>query len=68
MFRSLQFQTDTLSSLRAVIEACLSLGSSFISLSFSFVRRSGNSLVHSIATLMNVSCNEGLFPPSDLMQ
>lgn len=41
----------------AVLDSCLVLRSRFQSLSFSFVRRSGNRIAHTLATSPNISCN-----------
>ncbi|XP_012857536.1 PREDICTED: uncharacterized protein LOC105976823 [Erythranthe guttata] len=45
---------------------CFSLISSFDSCDFSFVRRSGNSLAHCLATRFDLSCTEGSSLPSNL--
>lgn len=68
VFRYLRLQTTDLVSFGAVLEACFRLRSSFISLNFNFVRRSGNSLAHSLATSRFLSCTEGPFIPSFLME
>lgn len=54
----------SLTSFGALIDACLVARSCFRSLLFSFVRRSGNSLAHSLATDLGISCNEGSLLPS----
>lgn len=48
----------------ALIDACLVDRSHFVDLSFSFIRRSGNPLAHSLATDLDVSCGEGSLLPS----
>lgn len=54
----------TLVSFGAILDSCLELCPLFSSLSFSFIKRSGNSLAHSIATADGLSCSEGTsFPP-----
>lgn len=55
--------SSSLASYGATLDSCLALRPSFISLSFSFVRRSGNSLAHSIATATDLHCSDGLFSP-----
>lgn len=61
-------QASDLVSYGAVLEACFNLSSCFISLSFYFVRRAGNSLAHSIATAWDLSTHEGSFLPHALME
>lgn len=50
----------------AILEGCLDLSYFFISLSFTFVRCSGNSIAHAIVTDSRLSCNQGAFLPSIL--
>lgn len=51
----------------ALIDACLVHRSRFVNLSFSFIRSSGNSLAHSLATDLDVPCDEGSLLPSWLI-
>lgn len=50
----------------ATLDSCLDLCYLFQSISFSFVKRFGNSVAHAIATANNLSCNEGCSLPSSL--
>lgn len=69
VYRYLPLQVSKLVSYGAVLDACFSLRSSFISLFFFFfVRQSDNSIVHFIAIAWNLPCHEGPFLPSILME
>lgn len=58
--------SSSLVSYGAVLDSCFALIPSFHSLSFSFVKRSGNCVAHALATALNLVCNEGVSLPSDL--
>lgn len=61
-------QQSGLVSYGAILDACYDLRSHFTCLSFTFVRRSGNSEAHAIVTATSLLCNEGSFFPSSLMK
>lgn len=64
IFNFLSSESSSLSSFGAISDDCLGYRSSFQFLSFSFVRRSGNSTAHAIATAISLHCNEGSSLPS----
>lgn len=68
VFQYLSSSSSSLVSFGAILDACFNFRSNFSSLSFSFVRRSGKSLAHSIVTATNLSYSEGPFLPSFLME
>lgn len=67
VYRYLVAESRSLISFGAILDSCLSFHDFFSSLSFSFVRRSGNTLAHAIATSSLLDCNEGSFIPSFLI-
>lgn len=66
--RYLNLLSSPLVSFGAILDSCFVYVSRFNSLTFSFVRRSGNSLAHSIVTATNLPYSEGPFLPSVLME
>lgn len=64
VFRYLSNKSSGLVSFGAILDACFCFLPCFSKLSFSFVRRSGNSLAHSIVTASNLPYSEGPFLPS----
>lgn len=66
IFRYLSSCSSSFISFGAILDAVLSLRPHFEVLSFSFTRRSGNSIAHAIATAPFISCNEGSSLPLDL--
>lgn len=65
--RYLISNSSSLVSFGAILDACFVLRSSFTSLLFSFVKRSGNSHAHAIVTASNLVASEGAFFPTSLM-
>lgn len=59
IFNYLTASPSSFYSYGAILDATLELRSSFHVLSFAFVRRSGNSLAHTIATSSLLPCTEG---------
>lgn len=66
VYRYLSRNSSTLISFGAILDACFALRSSFSSLSFSFVKRSGNACAHAIVTATNFVRSEGAFFPASL--
>lgn len=63
IFQYLSSGIESLVSYGAIFNTCLAFHSYFETLLFSFIRRSGNSIDHAIATATSLSCNEGLSLP-----
>lgn len=59
--RYLSHHSSPLVSFGAILDFCFEAKASFDSLSFAFVKRSGNSYAHSIATDSNLLWSEGAF-------
>lgn len=59
--------SSSFSSFGAIVDSCAELFPLFQSLSFSFIRRSGNMLAHRLATSLFISCLEGDSIPSDIL-
>lgn len=51
----------------AILDSCLELSPYFQYLSFSFVKRSGSTISHALATASHISCNEGCSLPFSLI-
>lgn len=56
----------TLASYGALLDACFDLCSSFLNDMFCFVRRSGNTLAHRLATTFDIPCSEGPSLPQEV--
>lgn len=67
IFRYLRDHRSSSFSYGSILDACFELSSFFQSLSFSFVRRAGNSLAHRIASLPSLYCGQGSSLPFDLI-
>lgn len=65
--RYLMAESRSLISFGAMLDSCLSFHALFSFLSFSFVKRSSNSVAHAIATSSHLFYNEGAFIPSSLI-
>lgn len=64
---ALSRESCSLVSFGALLDTCLALHLSFQSLSFSFVKRSGNNLAHVLATASTLAYNKGVCFPSHLI-
>lgn len=61
----LSSHSRSMASFGAIIDSCLAFNDCFQTLSFSFIRRSGNSLAHRLATLFVIPCAEGSSLPPE---
>lgn len=66
IYKALTSPELSLAAYGSIIEACLVSRVSFNVLSFSFIRRLGNSIAHALATAPFIDCNEGSSLPSGL--